>query len=335
MATDSTMSLQIDRGLFKLDFIDHHAILGVSVDADPKDIRKRYLKIARRLHPDSFASESETDKQQASLLLSKLVNPAWEKLSQDKERSEYTLLLKLKGQQALRQQQAITEQLGNLARQLSSASNPDHFYLASLKDLSSKQYEHLDQAMEITAQVSELNLVYLMRKEGNGAASTNETRRIYTGSNIPDSSQSSSAPLPTQMANTAPPPETITDQYYRRAQGYEVKNNFAQATLELREALRLEPNSSRCHSLMGRIYLRQGQGTMAKIHFGQALKFDPQDAMALEGMQKLGSPSGATAASKGKGATPSKTTSTKASPKSGKSDNSGGGLFGLFGGKKK
>jgi curved DNA-binding protein CbpA len=336
MATDSTMSLQIDRGLFKLDFIDHHAILGVSVDADPKDIRKRYLKIARRLHPDSFASESEPDKQQASLLLSKLVNPAWEKLSQDKERSEYTLLLKLKGQQALRQQQEITGQLGNLARQLSSANNPDHFYLASLKDLSSKQYEHLDQAMEITAQVSELNLVYLMRKEGCGGAVANDTRRtIYTGSNLPDSSQSSGAPSPTQMVNAAPPPETITDQYYRRAQGYEVKNNFAQATLELREALRLEPSSSRCHSLMGRIYLRQGQGTMAKIHFGQALKFDPQDAMALEGMQRLGSPSGNTAAGKGKGATPAKTTSTKASPKSGKSDNSGGGLFGLFGGKKK
>ena len=327
------MSFQIDRGLFKLDFVDHHAILGVSVDAETKDIRKRYLKIARRLHPDSFASETETDKQQASQLLSKLVNPAWEKLSQDKERSEYTLLLKLKGQQALRQQQEIVAQLGNLARQLSSANNPDHFYLASLKDLSSKQYEHLDQAMEITAQVSELNLVYLMRKEGNGATVSNETRRtIYTGSNIPDSSQSSTAPTSAQTMDSAPRPESITDQYYRRAQGYEVKNNFAQATLELREALKLEPNSPRCHSLMGRIYLRQRQGTMAKIHFNQALKFDPKDPMALEGMKKLGSQNGATAAG---GATNSKAASAKTPPKSGKPDNSGGGLFGLFGGKKK
>jgi preprotein translocase subunit Sec63 len=47
------MSWKIDRGLFKYDFIDYHAILCVSVDADVKDIRKRYLKIARRLHPDS------------------------------------------------------------------------------------------------------------------------------------------------------------------------------------------------------------------------------------------------------------------------------------------
>ena len=51
------MSLKIDRGLFKYDFIDHHAILCVPVDADVKDIRKRYLQIARRLHPDSSAIE--------------------------------------------------------------------------------------------------------------------------------------------------------------------------------------------------------------------------------------------------------------------------------------
>ena len=327
------MSFQIDRGLFKLDFVDHHAILGVSVDADPKDIRKRYLKIARRLHPDSFASEDETDKQQASQMLSKLVNPAWERLSQEKERSEYTLLLKLKGQQAARQRQEISAQLGNLARQLYSANNPDHFYLASLKDLSSKQYEQLDQSMEITAQVSELNLVYLMRKEeGNGPSANEPKRTIYTGSNIPDSSQSSSAPPQTQASNSAPPPETITDQYYRRAHGYATKNNFAQATLELREALKLEPNSSRCHSLMGMIYLRQRQGTMAKIHFNQALKFDPKDEMALDGMQKLGQAQNGAAAT-GKGA--AKAPTSKTPPKSGKPDNSGGGLFGLFGGKKK
>ncbi|HEY9906175.1 MAG TPA: DnaJ domain-containing protein [Thermosynechococcaceae cyanobacterium] len=327
------MSFQIDRGLFRLDFIDHHAILGISVDADPKDIRKRYLKIARRLHPDSFSSDSETDKQYASQLLSKLVNPAWEKLSQEKERSEYILLLKLKGQQAARQQQEISSQLGNLSKQLSTANNPDHFYTASLKDLSSKQYDQLDQVLEITAQVSELNLVYLMRKEENGTQGFNEPKRaIYTGSNIPDSSQSSGG-MPQDRPSTpaAPPPETITDQYYRRAKGYADKNNFAQATLELREALKLEPSSARCHSLMGLIYLRQRQNTMAKVHFNQALKFNPKDETALEGMQRL-EQSGSAATGK---ATSAKTPPPKTPPKSGKPNENGGGLFGLFGGKKK
>lgn len=331
------MSFQIDRGLFQLDFIDNHAILGVPVGAETKDIRKRYLKIARRLHPDSCVSESEADKQRASEVLSKLVNPAWEKLSQEKDRTEYGLLLKLKGQQGLRQKDSL-ELVGNLAKQLSTASNPDHFYQTSLKDLATKQYDHLDQSLEITAQISELNLVYLMRKETEGGITLNEPKKtIYTGGNLPDSSQSSDRPAPQPVRTDSPPTrESPSEQYYRRAQAYMGKNNFAQATLELRDALKIEPDNSRYHSLLGMIYLRQNQATMAKIHFNQALKFNPNEPMALEGMQRLGQAAGGapkTAAGK-----PTATSASKTPPKSSKSNNKkegGGGLFGLFGGKKK
>ncbi|NTW21864.1 MAG: molecular chaperone DnaJ, partial [Nostocales cyanobacterium W4_Combined_metabat2_030] len=41
------MLLKIDGGLFTYDFIDHHAILCVPVDAEFKEIRNRYLHIAR------------------------------------------------------------------------------------------------------------------------------------------------------------------------------------------------------------------------------------------------------------------------------------------------
>ena len=47
------MLLKIDGGLFIYDFIDHHAILCVPVNAEFPEIRKRYLQIARHLHPDS------------------------------------------------------------------------------------------------------------------------------------------------------------------------------------------------------------------------------------------------------------------------------------------
>lgn len=329
------MSFQIDRGLFRLDFIDHHAILGVPVDAEIKDIRKRYLKIARRLHPDSCASESETDRQRASEFLSKLVNPAWEKLSQEKERSEYILLLKLKGQQGLRQQEALDLATG-VAKQLSTASNPDHFYLTSLKDLASKQYDHLDQSLELTAQISELNLVYLMRKENEGGGALTESKKaIFTGSNIPDSSQ---APARNPASSNPPQPmrrESLADQYYRRAEGCVEKNNFAQAILELRDALKIEPGNNRCHSLMGMVYLKQNQATMAKIHFNQALKFNPQDTMALEGLQKVELMQKAASQKTGKTATTAKTPTQKANPKSNDKPKGGGGLFGLFGGKKK
>ncbi|NET53020.1 MAG: J domain-containing protein, partial [Merismopedia sp. SIO2A8] len=77
------MSFQIERGLFKFDFTDHHAVLGIPIGADKKEVRKRYLKIARNLHPDSSKAEGEAEKQQANQLLSKLVNPAYEQLSKD------------------------------------------------------------------------------------------------------------------------------------------------------------------------------------------------------------------------------------------------------------
>lgn len=316
------MSFQIERGLFLLDFTDHHAILGVPVDAEIKDIRKRYLKIARLLHPDSGTSENEAARQRASDLLSKLVNPAWEKLSQERDRSEYMLVLKLKGQQGLRQQNDLV--LGNLAKQLSTSTNPDHFYATSLKDLAEKQYQQLDQTLELTAQLSELNLVYLMRKESKGELKTGEKKASRT----PAAPREPQAPAP-----DAPlPRESQADQYYRRAEAYVAKNNFAQATLELRDALQADPNNSRSHSLMGMIYLKQNQGTMAKIHFNKALQLNPQDTMAHEGKQRLeqistgkvsGSPLKAKAAS------------TKTTPEKKPDDKAGGGLFGLFGGKKK
>jgi curved DNA-binding protein CbpA len=314
------MSFQIERGLFLLEFTDHHAILGVPVDAEIKDIRKRYLKIARRLHPDSCASETDEGKEYANQFLSRLVNPAWEKLSREGDRTEYGLMLKLKGQLASRQSSSL-ELHSNMAKQLLSASNPDHFYNSALKELADKQYDQLDQTLELTAQLSELNMVYLMRKEGSSGTPTQKPS--YTP---PPSAagERSSVPPP-----TPPRRETLADQYYRRAEGHFDKGNYAQAVLELREALQMEPKHSRCHSLLGMVYLKQNQGTMAKIHFTKALEIDPQNPVALEWKQKLEqAQKPANQSASGAKSTPQKANS--------KSDGqSGGGLFGLFGGKKK
>jgi curved DNA-binding protein CbpA len=322
------MVFQIDkRGLFMMEFTDHHAILGVSVDADAKEIRKSYLKIARRLHPDSGTAVDEEAKQFASQLLSKLVNPAWEQLSQEKNRIEHGLLLKLKGQSALRKQNEINI-LSSLAKQLATnnISTLDHFYRSALQDMTDRQYSQLDQALEITAQISELNLVYLMRREGQGeTVSTTSTKQIFTGT----VSQSTAAAKSAQSAQPAPPPprrESMADQYYRRAEEFYSKGNFPRATLELRDALKIEPNNSRCHSLMGMVYLRQGQGTMAKIHFNKALEADPKNEMAIVGKQNL-----ERAANRAAGSTQS-----AKSPSKSDQDKPNGGLFGgMFGGKKK
>jgi curved DNA-binding protein CbpA len=305
------MSFQIQRGLFALDFTDHYAILGIAIDTETKDLRKRYLKIARRLHPDSCSAESDVDKQMAEQLLSKLVNPAWEGLSQEKVRTEYDVLLKLKAQGAA--QQGAVEVAGVLAQQLQTAANPDQFYQTALQELIDRQYQQLDQALEITAQLSELNLVYAIRKNGK-----------VMGARKPAASPAASSGKPNAAPpKAAPPKESLVDQYCRRAEGFAAKGNYTQATMELRDALKIEPNNSRCHSLMGTVYLRQNQPTMAKIHFNKALELNPDDEAAKEGRQKLEQATKTTSQ-----------TTAKPAKKDDRSQSSGGLFGGLFGKKK-
>jgi tetratricopeptide (TPR) repeat protein len=204
--------------------------------------------------------------------------------------------------------------------------------------LADKQYEHLDQVLEITGQISELNMIYLMRKEGQSTVGASEPTKkaIYTGSNLPDSSQSSVRPTTRPTPQPQVQRESIADQYYRRAEEYAAKNNFAQAVLELRDALQIEPRNSRCHALLGMVYLRRNQATMAKIHFNKALEIDPENALAKQGKQRLEQVQKGHGKASGAAATSAKVAAPKPATKPNKpSDQSGGGLFGLFGGKKK
>ncbi|HEY9639398.1 MAG TPA: DnaJ domain-containing protein [Coleofasciculaceae cyanobacterium] len=338
------MSLKIDQGLFNLDFTDYHAILGVAVDADIKEIRKRYLAIARRLHPDSQVTEDEADRKNAAELLSKLVNPAYEKLSQEKNYTEYCILLRLKGQQALKQQETVVL-TSDPARQLAAAPDLDVTYRTALKQLAERQYQQLHQALEVAGQISELNLVYLMRKESRGepvGARRPSPAASNSSSNAASGTPPATAVMPRSPAGSSVPPqrvpatrEALVAAYLRRAQEFELKQNFPRAILELRDAIKMEPTNSACHSRLGMIYLKTNQNTMAKIHFNKALELNPQDAVALEGKSRLESSSSAPAAGKpeAKGKPDPK---SKPAVKGGKPDNKGnGGLFGLFGGKKK
>jgi tetratricopeptide (TPR) repeat protein len=130
--------------------------------------------------------------------------------------------------------------------------------------------------------------------------------------------------------------------YLRRAQDFEAKQDFPRAIQELRDALKIEANNSDCHSRLGLIYIRTNQITMAKIHFNKALELNPQDAIALEGKQKLEAPNSKGTARKldVKRDKPNPKAKVdpkgKSGPRHGKPDTKGGGgLFGLFGSKKK
>ncbi|MEH2448815.1 MAG: J domain-containing protein [Nostoc sp.] len=316
------MSFKIDRGLFKYDFIDHHAVLCVPVDADVKEIRKRYLKIARRLHPDSSFTESDAQKQLGNELLSKLVNPAYEKLSGDRTRVEYILILSQIGKRLVQESTSVILNT-DLGKQLADTANIDHFYKSAIAKLAQTQYDSLEQALQVIAQVSELNLVYLMRSGGKASAPPPPSAqpKVQSGTSEPNTPK-----------NTPPAPakeDSIVEQYVRRAQSLIDKNQFAQAKVELQDALKLEPKNSRCHSLIAMVYLRQNQLKMAKIHFDNALKLDPNDEIALQWKPKI---------DKALGQQPNdhKVTSSPNNRDKQPDKSGSGGLFGgLFGGKKK
>jgi curved DNA-binding protein CbpA len=315
------MSFQIERGLFKYDLIDHHAILCVGVDADASSIRKRYLQIARRLHPDSSAVANDEEKQLANQLLSKLVNPAYEHLYQDKNRAEHTAVLIQMGKH-LAQDSASYELTTDNARQLASTPNYENAYRNAISQIAKIQYKSLTQVKEAIAQISELNLVYLMRSSGK-SLNTASSKPTSTSNSNPGGGNNG-APLP------QPKEDTVFTQYLRRAQELIAKNQLSQARVELQDALKMQPSNNQCHSLIGVVYLKQNQIKMAKIHFDRALQLNPQDQTALEGKSKIDRVLGKKTASSAN----KKSTVSAAAGKSPKSDS--GGLFGgLFGGKKK
>lgn len=342
------MSFQIERGLFKFDFNDHHAVLGVPVDADVKEVRKRYLKIARKLHPDSCKAASDSEKKLANQLLSKLVNPAYEQLSQGSNR-DYLVSLGHMGRR-LAAEGAKIPLASESAKQLfrSGGANLENAYKTVVNKLATTQYDSLDQVLDKIAEISELNMVYLMLSKGEiqkptgrpgGATGSSGVRPTDAQPAPQGPKKDPNAPTPPGMPGrpTSPLPDsglTRSAEYIRRAEGYIAKNNFASAVLELRDALKLDPNNSRCHSLLGASYLKQNQATMAKVHINKALQLNPNDELALKGKKHL---EALAQKANGGGAGPKPTPQPapdKPSDKSGKSG--GGGLFGgLFGGKKK
>lgn len=324
------MSFNIQRGLFKYDITDHYAILGIPLNTEAKAVRKQYLKLAHSLHPDKLRDASDRDREQANEILSKLVNPAYENLKdKSKTRKEYHIVLEQTGKRLAGEGLPSLE--SEEAKQLSQASGDiDTAYRRAVSSLASGQYQAISQAADKIAAISELNMVYLMRKEGQGIRKSSSAS---TASKTPPSPQKGQAnPAKTGAAPTPPPQTSPVDPYLRRAREYIEKGNYAKAVLELRDGLKLDPKNSACHSLMGLAYLKQNQVSMAKVHITKALQYNPQDELGLKGKAALDRLAGKTSS---KQQTASSSGKGKSSKSSNNNKSGSGGMFGLFGGKKK
>jgi tetratricopeptide (TPR) repeat protein len=326
------MPIAITEGLFRLGFTDYYAILGVPIGADAQMIRQGYLAIARRLHPDSCPTADAATREWTTALFSKLASPAYQKLSIERNRREYDLTLKFKATQAVEEQISL-KSLGPLAQRVAASNDLEAAYLDTVGAIAPQLYADPLVAPTRISELSAINLAYLLRRRGQlpvpGSVSLTSLSPISgaVGSAIapppptPDPVRNSEATAPEGSNNRA----AMVSAYLRRAQEYLEKGVYAQATQELRDALRIAPDNSRCHSLQGLVYIRQNQPTMAKVHVRKALTLDANNPEALEGRRLL----------EQMGHKIDLTPTTGVTPASKEPPPKGGLLSGLFGGKRK
>jgi tetratricopeptide (TPR) repeat protein len=269
------MSFKLDRGLFQFDFTDRHAILGVSVNAEEVDVRERYKTVARLLHPDSAQWKTEEEQNFAIRLFSRLVTQAYGSLSKSSSREEQAIVLQLLGKRLVEEGSNL-EIADPLCQQLyQSGADFEQVYDRTLVEMANKQYLDLHRSIEAIEQISELNMVYLLRKQLQTVRSTPPQPTASTpATSAPEASTDLTKPSPIEGA-------------LRRADEYVSMKNWAKAGLELREATAIEPNSARAHALMGLVYLHQQQATMAKISMQKAIKINPNDPHVLRIKQEF------------------------------------------------
>ncbi len=288
------MSFTIKHGLFRANIIDYHAILGVALDAEPKSIRTKYLRTTQKLHPDTCKASAE-EKKMAGKILSNLVNPAYEKLSNKNAFAEHHLVLTQIGKRYAENQEGLSLSSDSAQKLLGTKNDLEKTYLELLKEQATDQYKDISKVLKKIAIISELNLAYLVRKHDQGInrAETTRTSSVNTQTHAskPDKTKTTvSGNSPTDK--TSKSTEDITSEprvvsYLRRAKEYMEKSRINDAVSELRDGLRVDPNNSTCHALLGQAYIRQNQLTMAKIHIKKAQKANSKDPAVLVSQEML------------------------------------------------
>ncbi len=301
------MNFKPSKGLFQFDFNDQHAIIGVAVDSDATAIRNRYKEIARLMHPDSSRWATTAERDFAVKLFSNLITHAYGNLSRAAALQEQQIMLELLGKRLVAEASKI-DISSSAAQELYKKSNADVYqsYQQLLQELTDQQYRQLDQSIEITGQISELNMIYLLRKQ-------NQTIRSATIS-ATDTYPSAGSPSPAAVAKTVEAPKISMQQNsMRRAEEYINMRNWPKANIELREVVKGDPSNVAAHAQLAIVYIRQNQVTMAKVHLNKAVQLNPNDPLAKTAQQEF-----------------NKITNSPSPASKTSSDQNKGGLFGLF-----
>jgi tetratricopeptide (TPR) repeat protein len=257
---------KINRGLYSHKVIDHHAVLGLPLTTvDGEKFRNKYLQLAKLLHPDLAGTDADTSATElAEKYLAKLINPAYKTLYSDRTRKEHLATLRFLGQR-LKLKSEPPELQCELAKKLLKY-NHEQTYVKYYEEIASHEYESLDQVLDRIADLSELNLVYVMTQDLN----------------LDDNSFVNFATTPVELPKVSPA--------FRNLQLAEVfisKKQWPEALKELKNGEKLDPENAYLLAQLGLVYLNQNVTLMAKSNFQKALKLDPQEPTALKYLKQL------------------------------------------------
>jgi curved DNA-binding protein CbpA len=312
--------LRITKGIGYQGFDDHFAILGLPITANERQVRDRYLMIAKKLHPD-VCRLSTDEKDLATRFFARLVNPAYFALNRTRERAEYLKVLKLIPKLMLKRNQKISPQ-SDVAQNLANAPNKENYEQAVIA-ISILQYEHMSGFLDFAGDLSELNLVFLLCNEGcqhliskptpktsiegrpiegrpiEGTAIGNTTASRpartgyydtsatgatgFTGVTRPGGNTSNTAASNSQADLT----KVMAKKHLQEAQALIARKQWQDAIKELRNAIKIDSQNSQGHVLLGIVYMNQNLTSMAKASFQEALKINPKDPVASENLRKL------------------------------------------------
>ena len=279
------MNFKPSKGLFRFDFNDQHAIMGVAVDGDATIIRNRYKEIARLLHPDSSRWATSAEKDLAIKLFSNLITHAYGNLSRASALQEQQMMLELMGKRLVAEASKI-DISGSAAQQLFKKNSADlqQSYHQLLQELAQQQYRQLDQSVEITGQISELNMIYLLRKQNQSLRSA----PISATDTVPSSGYLKQ-PISKTVPEKAVDSSKISAQQnsMRRAEEYINMRNWAKANIELREVVKSDQNNVQAHAQLAIVYTHQNQSTMAKMHLNKAMQLAPNDPIVKTAQQEF------------------------------------------------
>ncbi|MDZ8184857.1 MAG: DnaJ domain-containing protein [Nostoc sp. ChiSLP02] len=259
---------------------DPFAVLGISVTADDRQILKRYHTLAKLLHPDRHTKSSDREQQLATAIFSHLINPAYEQLKNQYKRFNAIAVLLSEGralkEQALASESAIVQELREM-----TAPQAELFYEEAIACYADVQYKSLHQFYQVTQQISILNLVYLQ---------LHKPHLLLPQEPLPIIPKVEIKPveltLP-QETNVKPVVKNYAQRHYERAIEYIKLTKWTLAVQELRDAIKLEPNKSDYHALLGYVHLQQKLLGMSRVYITQALKLDPQHSLALKCATRL------------------------------------------------